>query len=270
MGYIRSFYKKVVSESRRKKLRAYQWRVEEIWGLGQGLRAIGLYKKYLEELKAYQKLPGAEKIDPVDLWPCLFDKTETSPMDKHYFYQAAWASRRIIQTAPTRHFDIGSQLDLIGILSASIPIIFLDIRPLIVSLSNVQSLAGSILNLPFLDNSISSLSCLHVIEHIGLGRYGDPFDPMGTRKAAQELVRVLKPGGSLFLSLPIGRERLCFNAHRIHSPQTALDYFADLHLKEFSCEDDGKLLENVDPYHFEKSNYACGLFWFIKNKSKNN
>ena len=261
---VRNIIKSVVPKYWRKRLRALQWRVEEIWGIGRGLRAVPLYKTFLDELKVYQKLPESERIDPFDLWPCLFDKTETSPVAEHYFYQAAWAARRILQTNPLRHFDIGSQLDLIGILSASIPITFLDIRPLMVSLSNVQSLAGSILNLPFHDNSISSLSCLHVIEHIGLGRYGDRFDPMGTRKAAQELARVLKPGGNLFLSLPIGRERLCFNAHRIHSPKTVLDYFADLHLKEFSCEDDGKLHEKVAPLLFDSSSYACGLFWFRK------
>jgi hypothetical protein len=248
-------------------MRAFQWRIEEVWRLSQGCRALGLYRRFRQDLQHYQALPDAEKIDPVNLWPCLFDKTETSPVPAHYFYQAAWAARRISQNKPQKHVDIGSQLDLIGTFSAVIPIIFVDIRPLVVPLSNVQSIAGSILALPFSDNSIYSLSCLHVIEHIGLGRYGDPFDPKGTEKAAKELTRIMAVDGNLFLSTPVGRERTCFNAHRIHSPKTILRYFKELNLVEFSCEDDsGKFRENVNPYELEGASYTCGLFWFTKKR----
>lgn len=248
-------------------MRALQWRIEETWGLRRGLRALRLYREFRKDLHTYRLLSGAEPIDSVDLWPCLFDKTKLSPVPAHYFYQAAWAARRILQTRPLHHVDIGSQLDLVGILSAMIPITFVDIRPLVVPLSNIRSLAGSILDLPFPDNSISSLSCLSVIEHIGLGRYGDPFDPKGTEKAAKELRRVLTVGANLFLSTPVGRERTCFNAHRIHSPRTILHYFSGLKLVEFSCEDDsGRFRENIALAAAEGSNNACGLFWLKRNK----
>ena len=49
-----------------------------------------------------------------------------------------------------------------------------------------------------------------MLEHIGLGRYGDPIDPQGTEKAATELQRVLAPGGDLYLSLPIEKESRVF------------------------------------------------------------
>jgi hypothetical protein len=251
----------------RKRLRSLQWRIEGIWGPSRGLRALGLYSQFHKDLRDYQGLPEAENIDSSDLWPCLFDKTEASPVPAHYFYQAAWTARRILQNKPKEHVDIGSQLDLIGIFSALVPIVFVDIRPLVVPLSNVRSIAGSILALPFKDNSISSLSCLHVIEHIGLGRYGDKLNPKGTEKASLELNRVLAVGGNLFLSTPVGRERVCFNAHRVHSPKTILRYFEGFDLIEFSCEDDsGRFREKVDPADVNGSSYTCGLFWLKKKR----
>lgn len=264
---VKMIVKTVVPLDWRRRIRAFHWRVEAVWNPSRGLRALRLYREFRKDLKIYRSHPGAEKINPVDLWPCLFDKTRISPVPAHYFYQAAWAARRILQTKPENHVDVGSQLDLLGILSASIPITFADIRPFTIPLSNVRSLAGSILALPFADNSVSSLSCLHVIEHIGLGRYGDPLNPKGTEGAARDLVRVLAPGGNLFLSTPVGRERTCFNAHRIHSPRTILRYFNGLDLLEFSCEDDsGKFRENIDPLEVNGSNYSCGLFWFTKRE----
>lgn len=248
----------------RQNLKALQWRLDSIWSVSRGIQAFGLYRRFRDDLRQYQSLPGAGRIYAVDFWPCLFDRTETSEVPPHYFYQAAWAARKIVQTHPHIHVDVGSQLDLIATLSASIPLIFLDIRPLISPLSNLQSISGSILSLPFVNDSIRSLSCLHVIEHIGLGRYGDPLDPEGTKKAAAELSRVLAKGGNLFLSVPIGRERVCFNAHRIHDPETILRYFDKLDLLEFSCEDSGSFHENADPKDFKHASYSCGMFWFTK------
>ena len=262
---MRKLIKLFIPKKIRRRIHALNFQIEEIWALSRGIRAISLYMKFLKELKKYRKLPGEEDVSALNLWPFLFDNTEVTPIPVHYFYQAAWAARRIIQTKPKFHVDVGSQLDLIGILSASIPVTFMDIRPLSVSLSNVNCIAGSVLDIPFPDNSIPSLSCLHVIEHIGLGRYGDPLDLEGTRKAAKELVRILAHEGNLFLSLPIGRERVCFNAHRIHAPETIINYFKGLNLIEFSGETDtGKFLDNIDPFDFNNKSYSCGFFWFRK------
>ena len=67
----------------------------------------------------------------------------------------------------------------------------------------------------FETGSVDSLSCLHTIEHVGLGRYGDPIDPEGWVVAVRELARILAPGGRLYLGTPIGRERVCFNSERV-------------------------------------------------------
>lgn len=142
----------------------------------------------------------------------------------------------------------------------------MDIRKLESSLPNFVFVKGSILELPYEDNSINSLSCLHVIEHIGLGRYGDTVDPDGYIKAAKELVRVLAPGGTLYLGTPIGSERLCFDAHRVFDVQTILNAFAKLKLTEFSLIDDkgDRIIKNADINAGNKFRYACGLFEFYK------
>jgi len=116
-----------------------------------------------------------------------------------------------------------------------------------------------------LQDSLESISCLHVAEHIGLGRYGDPLDPLGTKKAADELTRCLAKDGNLYFSLPVGKPRLCFNAHRIHSPRQIIEYFRSLKLVELSGTDDNKkFMTNINIETLENSKYACGLFWFTK------
>lgn len=98
-----------------------------------------------------------------------------------------------------------------------------------------------------------------------MGRYGDPIDPLGTKKACLELSRTLARGGKLYLSAPIGKSRVCFNAHRVHTPQTILKYCKGLKLLSFSVVDDeGKFHENVDYSKYTHANYACGMFLFTK------
>jgi len=262
-----SSYRRVVSEPWRRRIRAGLWRVECVWGISRGLRAFGRYRRFRGELKAYRALPGAERIESSDLWPCLFDRTPGTPVPAHYFHQLAWAARRIVASRPCEHVDVGSQLELLAAVAPTAPVVFVDIRPPRISLPGIRVVSGSVLKLPFADSSIRSLSCLHVIEHVGLGRYGDPPDPAGTEKAARELVRVLAEGGNLFLSVPVGRERTRFNAHRIYSPATILRYFDPLTLVDFSCEDDsGRFHENADPVNFKDAGYSCGCFWFVKDR----
>jgi len=174
---------------------------------------------------------------------------------------------RITQNRAKHHIDVGSDVRFVTMLTTHLPVTFVDIRPLEAEgIEHLASMAGSILELPFADASVESLSCLHVAEHIGLGRYADPLDPSGTRRACAELARVLAPGGNLFFSLPVGRSRVCFNAHRVHSPRQILDYFRDLDLAEFVAVDDhGNLLHNLQPNQMAVAEYGCGLFWFQRN-----
>ena len=229
------------------------------------LKNIPKYISFFSELHRYERMAGAEKIARRDLYPCMDDRTSTTGFDTHYFYQDIWAFRKIFESETKTHVDVGSKVDYVGFLSTITQTTFIDIRPLITDLPNFDSKAGSILKMPYEDGSIPSLSCLHVAEHIGLGRYGDPLDPLGTVKACKELQRVLAPSGNLYFALPIGKPRVCFNAHRIHSPDQILEYFAGLKLVEFSLvNDQGRFLQNVDPAEGRNEKYGCGLFQFTK------
>jgi len=229
------------------------------------LYSIPRYFWFIVDLVKYSKMKGAENIELLDTQPCLHEKTKTTKFDTHYFYQDIWAFRRIQESRINHHIDVGSKIDFIGFLSSITKVTFVDIRPIKTDLKNLESIKGDILSLPFKDNSIPSLSCLHVAEHIGLGRYGDSLDPLGTKKACKELSRVLARGGNLYFSLPIGKPRLCFNAHRIHSTNQIIQYFNGLKLVEFSgVDDNGIFRENVNINAFKNENYACGLFWFKK------
>lgn len=210
-------------------------------------------------------MPGGAKVPWRDLYPCLHEKTATTSFDTHYFYQDIWAFGKIVRGKTPEHVDIGSKVDYVGFLTAVTGVTFIDIRPLEAHIDNLRNLPGSILAIPYPDDSVVSLSCLHVAEHIGLGRYGDPLDPLGTAKACAELRRVLAPGGNLYFGLPVGKPRVCFNAHRIHSTRQILRYFEGLTLREFSFVDDGGgFTVNADMAVADAAKYGCGLFHLTK------
>jgi SAM-dependent methyltransferase len=221
--------------------------------------------RWLRDWRRYSALPGAERLRLLDADPQLSDRLSTSSFDRHYFYQDVWAAQRIAELHPEQHVDIGSRVDYVGFLTSITQVTFVDIRPLEAEVEGLRSVAGSILALPFADGSLPSVSCLHVAEHIGLGRYGDPLDPDGTRKAATELQRVLAPAGQLLFSGPVGRPRVSFNAHRIHSPQQVLEMFPLLELVEFSGVDDqGVFRRHRALDELAGARYACGMFRFTR------
>ncbi len=212
---------------------------------------------------AYGRMPGAERLRFIDSQFELRDRLSTSPFDRHYFYQDAWAARRIAEAAPAAHVDVGSRVDLVAFLTALCPVTFVDIRPLEAVLDRLTSVAGSVLDLPFEDQSLESISCLHVIEHIGLGRYGDPLDPTGSVRAVLELGRVVAPGGQLLLSCPVGSPRTVWNSHRVHDPVEVAAFVPDLELVEFAGVDDaGDFRRHRDMSELVGQRYACGMYCF--------
>lgn len=226
-------------------------------------RLIKFYGSY----KKYKHLINAEKLNIFDIYPCINDNTPTTPFDAHYFYQGVWAFRKIKESEAKTHVDVGSEIRWVGLLSTITKVTFIDIRPFKTDLKDLIVKKGNILNIPFEDNSVDSLSCLHVAEHIGLGRYGDELDPDGTKKACKELSRILAVNGNLYFSVPVGKQKTYFNAHRVNSPKTVIDYFKDLKLIELSgVTDSGRFIENIDIDILENSKYACGLFWFRKER----
>lgn len=202
-----------------------------------------------------------------DRYPCLKDNKSATSFDRHYVYHTAWAARVLAETKPCEHFDISSSLYFVSIVSAFVPIKFYDYRPPNLNLNNYSENHADLLALPFGDKSIKSISCMHVIEHIGLGRYGDPLDPEGDLKAISELKRVVAVGGTLLFVVPVGKPKIMFNAHRIYSFDQVLSYFSDLELMEFSLIPDGDsgLIRNATKDMADRQTFGCGCFWFVKS-----
>lgn len=249
----------------RAALRCLHGWVEQFIDIRRALSAGRNLPGYIGDLRRYRKLSPTELVRFRDLQPQLHDRTAHTPFDPHYLYLNAWAARRVASQNAPRHVDVGSQLVFPAMLSSTSHVIYLDYRPAQLHLPRLTSLAADALHLPFVDSSVPSLSCLHVAEHIGLGRYGDPLDPGGTRKAAAELARVLAPGGHLYFAVPVGKSRVQFNAHRVQSPREIVAMFPTLELRMFSAVDDlGHYREEVQIEDHADSTYACGMFWFHK------
>ncbi len=200
----------------------------------------------------------------------LKDATIQTDFCRSYLYHTAWAARQLGKYKPSQHIDVSSSLNFVALVSAFVPIRHLDYRPPLLFLDNLECDTGDLMSLPFSDNSVDSLSCMHVIEHVGLGRYGDPIDPLGDIKAAKELARVLSVGGRLYFAAPVGKMMVCFNGHRIYNFDSVCALFPTLELEEWALIPDfppDGLIHNAPPEIFNSQRHdACGCFLFRKLK----
>ena len=190
-------------------------------------REILSWQRFWKSYHAYKRLSSVGKKQPwlECFYPCLGEDTSETKVEPIYFYQDTWAFEEIVKASPSCHVDVGSHHKLVAFLSKIFPVTMIDIRPLSLPMKTLKFQKGSILNLPFEDESVESLSSLCVVEHIGLGRYGDRLDPDGSEKAIAELCRVISPGGHLYVSVPIDDcNKLFFNAHRAFEEK----YFEEL------------------------------------------
>ncbi len=243
-----------------------------LWLLRQYFQVKRLSKSnYLKDLWKFRQISKEKpridgmKILNKDLQRMLGDKTEKTGFDSHYVYHSAWAARVLKEEGIKKHVDIGSHHYYATLVSAFIPLHYYDYRPMEIHLSGLSSEKADLTQLGFDDNSLSSLSCMHVEEHIGLGRYGDPIQPDGDLIEMSEPSRVLKSKGHLLFVVPIGRPRVCFNAHRIHNPVEILNCFKDLDLIEFAVVTDSSVYSrNVNPSDYIDQTYACGMYHFRK------
>lgn len=226
------------------------------------------YIFFIREFLEYRK-DSQEKCSIFDLSPCLNDRRETSQTGGgYYFYQDLWALDKVYLSRPEGHYDVGSRIDgFVAQCSVFSKVTFIDLRAVDYGLRNFRSIKGNILELPFKDNQILSLSCLNVAEHVGLGRYGDTMEPQGTYLAIQELQRVMAFGGNLYFSVPIGRERVEFNAHRVFDPETIVKWFDQMRLVDFAAVDDkGRFSNKARLLDFEGARFSLGLFHFSEKK----
>lgn len=199
----------------------------------------------------------------------LNEKTVSTHYDRHYILHLAWAARILQSHQPQVHVDISSSLHFSTMMSAFFPMEFYDYRPAPISISDYSSGHVDLTEMKFEDESISSLSCMHVVEHIGLGRYGDPIDYTGDLKAMKELKRVLKPGGHLLFVTPVGKPKVIFNRHRIYSYSQIMMEFDELELVQFALipehGEQGDLIYDPEIELVDAQGYGCGCWLFKKN-----
>jgi len=203
-------------------------------GIRSHLRRYRARWRFWDEYKAYCALAAKGNLpEKSHFYPCLDDATDNTPVDASYYFQDAWAFEKIIQARPSAHIDVGSHHKFVSLLSKVVPTTMVDLRPLPVTLDSLTFKKGTILELPYADASVPSVSSLCVVEHIGLGRYGDPLNPEGTVQAIAELKRIVQPGGDLYLSVPVDDiNRIYFNAHRAFCEPYLLKLFAPFEVRE--------------------------------------
>lgn len=228
----------------------------------------------LEELKRQKGTDGTFSI--ASLYPILTDKFEQGgTMTGHYFHQDLYVARLINLAKPIKHLDIGSRTDgFIAHVASYREIELIDIRDIKSNVKNIVFRKANLMELPpDLVNYCDSISSLHAIEHFGLGRYNDPIDYWGYLKAIDNITKILKDGGRFYFSVPIGPQRIEFNAHRVFSVHYLISILSiNFNIESFSyVNDQGDFFENVE---LTKDNitinfgchYGCGIFTLKKNK----
>lgn len=241
------------------------WRVVSI-----GMQGIAGSFAYVRDWRTYNRKLGRSsrfRARLSDMLPYLMDRYQDAGVARgHYFHQDLWVAKEIFHKNPAEHWDIGSRIDgFIAHLLVYRDVHVVDIRKLDCNVPGLTFHRGDLTALDIRANSIPSLSCLHAMEHVGLGRYGDKVDPDGCFQGMKELARILAPGGRLYFSVPIGRERAEFNAHRIFDPESVLECFPSLTLVHFAAINDlGELVDPANWRDYRTANLACGLFVFSK------
>lgn len=232
---------------------------------------------YLRDIRLMRKQSGCRgNAFPFGkLYPCFEDNhVDSGSTNGHYFHQDFLTSRRIYLNNPHIHVDIGSRIDgFVAHVASFRQIEVFDIRTLSRSIPNIKFTQTDMMSpLPdTLANYCDSLSSLHALEHFGLGRYGDPLQYDGYLLGLNNMHRILKKRGKLYLSVPIGPQRIEFNAHRVFSAGFLLDHFEGKYLlDQFSFVDDnGDLHENTPITETGVKNnfgcvFGCGIFEMTK------
>ncbi len=241
--------------------------------LGLDPRRVGLaaqLPRFLRDLRLWTRLGG----EVSSVYPVLSDWSEQAgAASGAYFHQDMLVARRIYEAQPERHVDVGSRFDgFVAHVAVFREIEVVDIRPMHFAIRNVRFIQGNLMDsTELLTSRTDSLSCLHALEHFGLGRYGDPIDPRGHLKGFNSLIDMLKPGATFYLSFPIGRPAVEFNAHRVFDCQEVLQWpgSESLELRRFDYVDDqGALHEGiaVDGIRDQcaELEHGCGIYTFAR------
>ena len=216
----------------------------------------------------------ANYSDGIELVPCLHDwYAEAGATKNEYFLQDLFVARMIFVANPKRHIDIGSRIDgFVAHVASFREIEVFDIRPITSQIPGIIFRQADLTSLP--DNfaeCCDSLSCLHALEHFGLGRYGDALDPLGFGRGLTSMASLLKEGGVFYLAVPIGAKRVEFNAQRISDPRDVVRLAREhsLVLDNLTVIGQGGQVTSLgnDEQQFAKvaaERYFLGLFSFKK------
>jgi len=208
-------------------------------------------------------------------YPCLEDRFAPGGVARgDYFHMDLLVAQSIFASGVKHHVDVGSRIDgFVAHVATFAQVEVFDIRPLQTSAANITFRQASLLELGHdFDAYTDSLSCLHVLEHFGLGRYGDPIDPDGHVKGWRALERMVRPGGHFYFATPIGAEqRIEFDAHRVFGVPFLLELMTpSFRIDRFSTVDDsGDLHVGLDPRSAAAQNgfgyrFGCGIFELTK------
>jgi hypothetical protein len=194
----------------------------------------------------------------------------------HYFHQDLLVAGYVHQASPKRHIDIGSSIEgFVAHVASFRPIEVCDVRALAdTGHPNISFKQMDLMDSAKVEaNACDSLSCLHAIEHFGLGRYGDPINPNGHIDGFKNLLKMLAADGTLYISFPIGNvDKVVFNAHRVFAPKSILGWQSEVAIEvvKFSYVDDaGNLHREVGMDAVPLSlQYGCGIYSIVKAGSR--
>lgn len=218
--------------------------------------------KFDSDLAEYRRLGG--KVDSLRII-----EDESAPkyaVDFQYLMMNRWAFDLAWKMAGEVLHDFASKVDFSAFMASRLHVKHYDIREPDFSVPGLEYVKADITALPLPNNSVGLASCLHVAEHIGLGRYGDRVDPDGFNKACSEISRVIEPGGNLLFAVPVGIPSVAFNAHRVLSTDQVIKAFPAMRLVEHSgIASNGKMVRNCPIGSLDFDRYGCGLFHFVKD-----
>lgn len=219
---------------------------------------------YKRDYKNFLALRGEDNSFPIrDNMPCVDDKGKEAGYTRlHYFLQDLYVAQLIYKKNPLKHIDVGSRIDgFVAHLASFREVELFDIRKVDLSIPNVKFKQADLMDETTIPHGYcDSISSLHAIEHFGLGRYGDKLDPEGHKKGFKNITKILKPQGFFYFSVPMGKQRIDFNAHRVFSMDYLLDWVnEDYDIVSFSyISDDGQLYTNISLTDKDiENNYGC-------------
>jgi hypothetical protein len=253
-------------------LRKIHWVLSTQLGLDlpRAWRSVKGVLRYTRDWREFRRSHGGT----LGFRPCLSDWGEEGGVTKsEYFWQDLHVAKKIHSANPGRHVDIGSRIDgFVAHLASFRSVEVFDIRPIRSEVPGIVFRQADLMQLPSQYRGYSdSVSCLHALEHFGLGRYGDPIDPEGHVRGLTNIASIVCDGGRLYLSAPVGKPHVEFNAHRICDPFQLVQVAAlgGLALEGVSWFDDRHGLQHSESLDEDlrllaAGQYALAIFTFCK------